>query len=100
MGDALGSIMASVIALHIRPTIANPPAPQTTLDGTSARHIASNGLMPEYKRPSASQPKPASATTQSAASAFGRAKAAPSRLAAGGRWDRSWPVASVIGFAA
>ena len=96
MGDALGSIMASVMAPHIRATIAKPLAPHVPCGMASDWHKASNALMPENSRPSASHPRPASAITQTAASTFGRAKAAPSRPAAGGRWERSCSVASLI----
>ena len=96
MGAALGSIMASVMAPHIRATIAKPPAPQVAPDMASGRHNASNAPMPVNSSPSASHPRPASATTQTAASTFGRAKVAPSRPAAGGRCDRSWSAASLI----
>jgi hypothetical protein len=66
--------------------MAKPPVLQAPL--VNGRHNASNALVPETIRPSASQPRPASAITQIAASAFGRAKITPSRPAAGERWKK------------
>src|SRR5665213_421665 len=94
IGAALGSIIANVIAPHIAAMIVKLIALQAPL--VSGRHSASNRPVAAVIRPRASHPRPASAITQTAASTFGRANAAPNRPAAGERWERSWPVVSLI----
>src|SRR5665213_2245445 len=81
MGAALGSIMASVMTLHIDATIAKLVRLQAP--PINGLHKASYADAPDTISPSASQPSPASTITQITASTFGRAKAAPSREAAG-----------------
>ena len=90
MGAALGSIMASTIAAHIAATSAKPLAAQVSPAPNVGWHSAA--MTPSIRTVTSAryvQPSAVNAMTQATATSFGRANAAPSRPAPGGKWLKS-----------